>query len=200
MYYDDAVLLKLSESCDYKLNLAYLGPRMKRNLVSALRTGVMTNMRGTAATTFGILTDAYKLPSIAFSSRTVGHDYTHIRYQRLSPECAAPLVEWWNADRSIFRMENSDKYNQFKELANRYGRSSWYNRVFEMPNWEHNPAGICAALSSQSTFHLDMLCKAMLCLTDTDEYKEKVSPIINLVQSSGSIILTVVDSKIVGVR
>ncbi len=200
MFYDDTVLLKLSESCDYKLNLAYLGPRMKSNLVSALRTGVMTNLRGTAATTFGILTDAYKLPSIAFSSRTVGNTYAHIRYQRLSPECAAPLTEWWNADRSIFRMENSDTYHQFKELANKYGHSSWYNKMFEMPNWEHNPAGNCPALSSQSDFHTGMLCKAMQCITNTDEYKEKVSPIINLVQSSGSITVTVVNSKIVGVR
>ncbi len=196
MRYDHETLVGMSSATYYDLDLSRLGPRVKSTVIKALTMGVMPFDSGAAATTYSILCDAFNIPMMAFSDRT---SYS-LAVKRIPAVATQPLQQWWNLDRVTYRMEHPDDWNS-------YQKHHYYKTYVNMPDWIRNGTGIAETTfipilnrkskgDSANREHLSIVAKAF---SDTQEYKDKVAPIIEKVVAGAIVQLKTINNEITGV-
>ena len=197
MHYDHEILNRMSSTTYYDIDLSQLGPRVKNTVIKALTQGAIPFDSGVAATAYTILCDAFGLPMMAYSNR---NEYS-LAVKRLPAEATKPLAEWWNVDRVTFRMEQPEEWNSWVSQEIRH---SFYKKRTTMPYW------VSEGQANVRTDHIPILTRnnksiqtSFLTIaktfSDTQEYKDKVAPIIEKVQSGAIVQLKSFDKQISGV-
>jgi len=202
MHYDHETLVNMSLASYYDIDLSQLGPRVKNTVIRALTHGAMPFDSGTAATAYSILSDAFSLPAMFFSTRST---YSHsLAVKRLPAEATKPLAEWWHVDRVTFRMDEPEKWSGYTSQAERH---TFYKKRTTMPNWmseeramngtEYIPI-LCEKHKGDKSLQTSFLTIAKA-YSDTQEYKDKVAPIIEKVQSGSIVQIKSFNKQLTGV-
>ena len=197
MHYDHEILNRMSSTTYYDIDLSQLGPRVKNTVIKALTQGAIPFDSGVAATAYTILCDAFGLPMMAYSNRTT---YT-LTVKRLPAEATEPISQWWNVDRVTFRVEHPEEWHSWVSQDIRH---SYYRKRTTMPDWirdgqatvgtDHIPILTQNNKSIQASFLA--IAKTF---SDTQEYKDKVAPIIKKVAAGAIIQLKSFNKQISGV-
>jgi hypothetical protein len=202
MHYDHETLVNMSLASYYDIDLAKLGPRVKNTVIRALTHGAMPFDSGSAATTYSILSDAFDLPAMFFSTR--GTYSNSLAVKRLPAEATKPLAEWWNVDRVTFRMERPEDWNSYVTQSNRH---TYYKNRIVMPYWISEGCGmkgleyipiLCSKTKGDKATQTHFLTIAKA-YSDMQEYKDKVAPIIEKVKSSSIVQIKSFNKQLTGV-
>lgn len=162
-----------------------LGKRTYNAVVKALKQGYIPTRSGAAATHYGLLVNHFGMPHMCFSRAARWWD--GVAMYNLPDDCLAPVSEFWHADRVLFRMENSEEYN------NAINNTGYYSRVRDaikepdfkelLWNSRNKENGYMRILATKDPMHFDKIAAVY---TETFEYQQKLKDALAMLDRGGS--------------
>ena len=189
MYYDHHILNRLAKVSKYELNTGILGPRMQSAVINGLENGgLIFAGSGLATTVMNMVCDAYEIPIISMAARS--KYYKHLSIKRLPVEAISKLREWKEVDMVTFRMTNPEQWEKMPT----------YNKT--QPDWDsmtHKDRMYGASVfTSDLKLHKQLLTAATAVYANTEEYKQKIAPIVEVIKQKKSFVFTYRNNQIVG--
>lgn len=180
MRFEHDTLAKVCKQATYEISFKLVGPVVKKSIIKALNTGIITSTSGDTALYHSLLVEAHMLPSIAYSKRGRYWDCLFATY--INDDMVEHMQNWWMTDRVTFRMEKPDEYAAISH--------SWRKNQVEEPDWQdktfRDQKAAINGMTILSQKNVSLIEQIMTNTVATQQYKDLVAPIINLVQSNGS--------------
>lgn len=163
-----------------------MGKRTYNAVTKALTQGYIATRGGQAAKYYDLLTTHYKLPSMVFSRGARWWDGMTMR--GLPDECAAPLSEFFTADRVLFRMEEPEKYNQavdqrivgYNSYRDALKEPDFVELIKKSRRYTHSSMRI---LHTKEVMYFDAIAKEYL---QTQSYKDGLAQALKLLKDGGT--------------
>ena len=160
-----------------------LGKRTYNAVAKALKQGYIASRGGAAATYYGLLVNHFGMPHMTFSRTARWWD--GVTMYGLPDGCAAPLKEFWMADRVMFRMENPEEYQKAQSSDYSGTRDALKEPAFEalVRSSRDNHQSYMRLLHTKDQMFFDKIAQVYV---DSFGYQQKLKDALAMLDRGGS--------------
>lgn len=189
MHYNLDTLMKLGSIAHVSVPLKDMSDRTKNAIKRGLKRGFLDSTTGQAATYMAILADHVDIPMMAFSKKG---RYWNALFMRNLPATTAPaLSDWWKVDRTLYRLEKPDEWNEALKRCEDYPSAyTWYGEICNEPDWNELLSKDRDTVRIIGTKELNAFEPIAESYLQTEDYKAKALTIIELIDSGATLNVT----------